>query len=330
MPFCRMLVTLCVLFFVISTAQAASAPIRLNVGYSTFAASDSALWVAKDLGIFEKNGLDVELIFIRSASIGVPALMSGTTPFAVMGGAAAVRSNLAGSDLVLVGSLKKPPSLAFLVSSKKVARIEELKGKTVGVGRFGGATDFVTRVALRKLGIDPERDVKIRQIGNTPERTVALRTGAIDATLLSPEEKFSAERFGINVLLELRKLGLEILNTDVVASRGFIQKNEDTVHKFIKAIVEGIRFFKVNKKESMRVMAKYMRTEDLKIVEVGYDYESEVYERAPYPSIGGIQLALEEIAQENPAARKADVKRFFDARLIQELDKSGFIEGLYR
>jgi len=327
--FCQMLVILCVLFF-LSTAQAGSVPIRLNVGYSTFAAADSALWVAKDLGIFEKNGLDVELIFIRSSSIGVPALMSGTTPFAVMGGAAAIRSNLAGSDLVLVGSLKKLPSLAFLVSSKKAATIEDLKGKTVGVGRYGGATDFVTRVALRKLGIDPERDVKILQIGNTPERTVALRTGAIDATVLSPEEKFSAERYGINVLFELRKLGFEILNTDVVTTRAFIQKNEETVHKFIKAIVEGIRFFKINKKESMRVMAKYMRTEDLKIVEVGYDYESEVYERAPYPSIGGIQSALEEIARENPAARKADVKRFFDARLIQELDKSGFIDGLYR
>lgn len=329
MPFCQMLAILCVLFFV-STAQAGSAPIRLNVGYSTFAASDSALWVAKDLGIFEKNGLDVELIFIRSAAIGVPALVSGTTPFAVMGGAAAVRSNLAGSDLVLVGSLKKPPSLAFLVSSKKVARIEDLKGKTVGVGRYGGATDFVTRVALRKLGIDPERDVKIRQIGNTPERTVALRTGTIDATVLSPEEKFSAERYGINVLFELRKLGLEILNTDVVTTRAFIQKNEETVHKFMRAMVEGIRFFKINKKESMRVMAKYMRNEDLKIVEVGYDYESEVYERAPYPLIGGIQSALEEIAQENPAARKADVKRFYDARWVQELDKSGFINDLYR
>ncbi len=310
--------------------EAASAPIKLSVGYSTFAAADSALWVTKDSGIFEKNGLDVRLIFIRSASIGVPALVSGTTPFAVMGGAAAVRSNLAGSDLVLVGSLKKPPSLAFLVSTKKITRIEDLKGKIVGVGRFGGATDFVTRLALKKLGVDPERDVQVRQIGNTPERTVALQTGTIDATVLSSEEKFAAERFGIHVLLELRKLGLEVLNTDIVTSRAFIQKNEETAHRFIKAVVEGIRYFKTNKKESMRIMGKYMQTEDSKVIEVGYDYEAEAHERAPYPSIKGIQLALEEIAPENPAARKADVKRFFDATLIQELDKSGFIDGLYK
>ncbi|MBI4524335.1 MAG: ABC transporter substrate-binding protein [Deltaproteobacteria bacterium] len=329
-PFCQIFFVALGVFFFGFLPQGTSAPIKLRIGYSTFAAADSGLWVAKDLGTFEKNGLDVELIFIRSSSIGVPALVSGSTPITIMGGTAAIRSNLAGSDLVLLGSFKKLPSLAFLVANKKIARIEDLKGKTVGVGRFGGATDYVTRLALKKLGIDPEREVKIRQIGNTPERTVALQTGAIDATVLSPENKFAAERFGINVLLDLRKLGVEILNTDIISTRGFIQKNEETIHRFMRAMVEGIHLFKTNKKKSILVMSQYMRTGDSKILEVGYDYEAEVYERAPYPSIAGIQLALEEIAQENPAARKADVRRFFDARWVQELDKSGFIDALYR
>lgn len=330
MPYCQMFLVALFVVFSGSLRQATSAQIKLRVGYSTFGAIQAAFWVAKDWGIFEKNGLDVELIFIRSASIGVPALVSGTTPVTVMGGAAAVRSNLAGSDLVLVASLQKTPSLAFLVSSKKITKIEDLKGKSVGVGRFGGGTDFVTRLALKRLGIDPERDVKIRQIGNTPERTVALQTGTIDATVLNPEEKFAAERFGMNVLFDLRKLGLEFLNSDIVTTRSFIKKEERIIRSFMKSILEGIHFLKTNKKKSMETMGKYMRTVDSKIIEVGYDYEAEVYERAPYPSVKGIQLALEEIAQENPAARKADVERFFDARLIQELDKSGFIDGLYR
>ena len=326
--FCQMLVILCVLFF-LSTAQAGSVPIRLSVGYSTFVASQASLWVAKDSGIFEKNGLDVELIFIRSASIGVPALLSGTTPIAVMGGEAAIRSNLAGSDLVLVGSLTNTPTLAFLVSSKRITKIEDLRGKTVGVGRFGGGTDSVTRLAFRKLGIDPEKDVKIRQIGNVPERTAALQNGTIDATVLNAEQKLEGERFGINVLFDLRKLGLEFLSTTVVTTRSFITKERDAIRGFMSAMVEAIHFFKGNKKRSMEIMAKYMRTADWKIIEVGYDYDAEVYPRAPYPSIRGIQFALEEIAQENPAAKKADVERFFDARWVQELDKSGFIDGLY-
>ena len=159
---------------------------------------------------------------------------------------------------------------------------------------------------------------------------MALQTGTIDATVLNPEEKFAAERFGIHVLFDLRKLGLEFLTSDIVTTRSYIKKEEETARRLVKAIVEGIHFYKSNKKKSMEIMGKYMRTEDSKIIEVGYDFTAEAYERAPYPSTKGIQLALEEIAQENPAAKKADVERFFDARLIQELDKSGFIDGLYR
>src|SRR3989304_7082752 len=132
MLFCQVLLLVLFIFFFGSLPQASSAQVKLSVGYSTFASSQAAFWVAKDSGIFEKNGLDVELIFIRSASIGVPALLSGTTPIAVMGGEAAIRSNLAGSDLVLVGSLTNTPTLAFLVSSKRITKIEDLRGKTVG------------------------------------------------------------------------------------------------------------------------------------------------------------------------------------------------------
>ena len=330
LPVCRMLLVALFVFSRKPIAQAASAPIKLNVAYSTFVASQAALWIAKDSRMFEKNGLDVELIFIRSASMGVPALLSGTTPISVMAGEAAIRSNLAGSDLVIVGGLTKTPTLTFLISSKKITKVEDLKGKTIGVGRFGGGTDSVTRLVLRRLGIDPERDVKMRQIGNVPERTAALQAGIIDATVLNPEEKFAAERFGINVLFDLRKLGLEFLTAAIVTTRSFTTKENHTIHSFMKAMVEAIHFFKGNKKRSMEIMGKYMRTQDSKIIEVGYDNDAEVYDRAPYPSIKGIQLALEEIAQGNPGAKKADVKLFFDARWVQELDKSGFIDGLYR
>src|SRR3989304_2229007 len=129
---CQMLLVVLFVFFLGSIRQASSAPVKLTVGYSTFVSSQAAFWVAKDSGIFEKNGLDVELVFIRSASIGVPALLSGTTPIAVMGGEAAIRSNLAGSDLVLVASLMNAPTLTFLVSSKRITKIEDLRGKTVG------------------------------------------------------------------------------------------------------------------------------------------------------------------------------------------------------
>ncbi len=303
---------------------------KLSVAYSTFSAAQAPAWIAKDRRLFEKYGLDVELLFIRSSSIGVPALMSGAVPIAVMGGSAAVRANLAGSDTVLAGSLKKTPSLTYLVAHKKLTRIEDLRGKTIGVGRFGGSTDFVTRLALRRLGLDPEKDVKLRQIGNTPDRTAALQSGGIDATVLNPEEKYLAEKFGVNILYDLRKLGLEFLNSDIVTTRSFIKKDEETYRSVMKALVEAIHFLRTEKKKSMESMVKYMRSEDPKVVEVGYDFIADASERVPYPSVKGIQLALEEIAMEIPAARGADAARFYDDRMLQQLDKSGFVSGLYK
>ena len=309
---------------------ATAAPVKLSVAYSTFSASQAPAWIAKDRGLFEKYGLDVQLLFIRSSSIGVPALVSGAVPVAVMGGAAAVRANLAGSDTVLVGSLKKTPSLTFLIANKKITRIEELKGKTIGVGRFGGSTDFVTRLALKRLGLDPEKDVVLRQIGNTPDRTAALQTGAIAATVLNPEEKYLAEKFGVNILYDLRKLGLEFLNSDIVTTRAFMKKDEEAFRNVMKALIEAIHFLRTDKKRSMESMAKYMRSEDPKVIEIGYDFVADASDRIPYPSVKGIQLALDEIASELPAARKADAARFYDDRMLQQLEKSGFVGGLYR
>ena len=254
--------------------------------------------------MFEKYGLDVQLLFIRSSSIGVPALISGAVPVAVMGGAAAVRANLAGSDTILAGSLKKPPSLTFLIANKKITRIEELRGKTIGAGRFGGSTDYVTRLALKRLGLDPEKDVNLRQIGNTPDRTAALQTGSIAATVLNPEEKYLAEKFGVNILYDLRKLGLEFLNSDIVTTRSFIKKDEETYRNVMKALVEAIHFLRTDKRDSMESMGKYMRSEDPKVIEIGYDFIADAAERIPYPSVEGIQLALRKSLPKYPRRAK--------------------------
>jgi len=124
----------------------------------------------------------------------------------------------------------------------------------------------------------------------------------IDGTILTVEEKFTAEKFGINVLFDLRKLGLEFLTTDVVTTRGFIKRDEDGLGRFVRALAEGIHYYKTHKAQSMEVMARYMRNTDRKVMEVGYDFNAEEYERKPYASVQGIQLALEEIVHRNPKA----------------------------
>jgi NitT/TauT family transport system substrate-binding protein len=231
---------------------------------------------------------------------------------------------------MVLSMLKKAPALTYIVSSKNISKPEQLRGKRLGISRFGSLSDFLLRLSLRELGIDPNKDVTILQIGGTPVRTAALQSGNIDATILTVEEKFAAEKFGTNVLFDLRTLGLEFLSNDVVTTRRFINQEEETVRKFIKALVEGIQYYKTHKNESIDIMAKYMRTTDRKVVEVGYEFNSTEYLRKPYATTKAIQLALEEIAPRNQKAKDAKFEQFVDSRFVKELDQSGFIDNLYK
>jgi NitT/TauT family transport system substrate-binding protein len=312
------------------SARAAEPFVKLTAAYGTITSGYSVMWVAKDAGIFAQNGLDVELLLIQSSPILASAMLSGNVPLAIMGGAAAVTSNLSGSDLVLIGSLRKTSSLAFLVTTKDISRPEHLKGKVLGIDRYGGAGDFILRLVLERLGLNPDKDVTIRQVGQSPLRLAALQAGVIQGTTLSAEDKVAADKLGLPLLVDVRKLGVEFLGADIVATRRMIKTEEATVRRFMKALVEGIRYYKTHKAETMRSMLRYMKVKDPALIEAGYEFNVQEYQRKPYPSVGGIKVSLEQISQTNPKAKNVNVERFFDARFVRELDESGFIDSLYK
>jgi NitT/TauT family transport system substrate-binding protein len=324
-----LLIAVTILFFAPVSRLSAQVN-KLRVGYSSVSAGQSVLWVTKEAGIFQKNGLDVELLFVQSASLMAQALAGQSLPIAIMSGATAIEGDLKGGDFLVLLMLKKTPALTYIVSSKSIAKPEQLKGKKLGISRFGSVSDFLVRMALRELKIDANKDVSLLQIGGTPLRTAALQAGTIDATVLTVEEKFSAEKFGINVLFDLRQLGLEFLTNDVVTTREFLKRDEGTVRRFIKGLVEGIHYYKTRKKESIDIMARYMRSTDRKVIEVGYDFNAEEYGRKPYVSTTAVQLALDEISRRNPKAKETRVDQFFDSRFIKELDATGHIDNLYK
>jgi NitT/TauT family transport system substrate-binding protein len=156
----------------------------MKVGYSTTAVGQSLVWVTREAGIFRKNGLDVELIFIGSSTIATQALIARNVPIVVMSGVGAVNAGLAGSDLVIVGSTKNEPVLAYLVTSKHITQPAELNGKRLGVSRIGASADYFLRYLLKRMGLTPERDVQIVQVGSSPLRVAALANGSIDGTVL--------------------------------------------------------------------------------------------------------------------------------------------------
>ena len=313
-----------------STSYAAQAPIKLRVAYPTLTGSYAVAWIAKEEQIFKKNGLDVELLFIQSSPILVAAMLAGNAPVGLTSGAPAVSSNLSGSDLVLVASLSNVSGIAYLVTSRKITNPTQLKGKIIGIDRLGGTGDFILRRTLRKLAIDPDRDVTIRQVGQSPVRLAALQAGSIDGTTITVEDKLIAEKFGLNILVDIPKAGVEVLSSGVVTTRSFIKKEEETVRRFIRSIVEGIHTYKTRKAKSIEIMSKYMKVSDPRSIDIGYDFSAQTYRQKPYPFTQGIQLVLEQLAHTNPAAKAADPERFLDARFVKELDDNGHIDRLYK
>ena len=311
-----------------SRIYAGEAPIKLRVAYPTLTASYAVAWIAKEENIFRKNGLDVELLFIQSSPILVAAMLAGNAPIGLTSGAPAVSSNLSGSDLVLIASLSNVSGIAYLVASPKIASPTELKGKIIGIDRFGGTGDFILRRALRKLAIDPDKDVTLRQVGQSPVRLAALQAGSIDATTITVEDKLAAEKFGLKILIDIPKLGIEVLSSGVVTTRSFIKREEETVRKFMRSIIEGIHYYRAHKSRSIEIMSKYMKVADPRLIEIGYDFNAQTYRQKPYPFVQGIQLVLEQLAPTNPAAKTADPDRFIDGRFVKELDDSGFIDRL--
>ena len=318
--------TLCLIFASVASAQVT----RIKVGYSSIGVGQSLVWVAKEAGLFKENGLDVQLIFIGSSSILSQAVIAKDVPIAIMSGTAAINSQLAGSDLVMAASTKKDPAQAFLVTAKGISQPAQLKGKKLAVSRLGASSDFILRLILKKIGLVPDKDVAIIQIGSSPVRMAALANGVADGTALTFEEMMVAKKMGFNVLLNLLEFGVEALNSDVVTTRRFIRESKETVQRFVKGMTKGVSFYTNNKKFSMDVIARYTKSNDIEKIEYGYDFAAKTFLKRPYTPIKGIQLALEEIGERNPAAKTANPEQFIDMSVVRDLDQSGYIDALYK
>ena len=287
-------------------------------------------WVAADADIFLKNGLDAQLIRARS-DISIMALLSGEVSFAQTGATSVINSRLGGSDAVIVagGTVSLP---YWLVSQPGIKSPDQLKGKTVGVLAIGGTAYVVARFALRKLGLDPDKDVAMLAVGGTPERLLALRTGRIQATLLSPPTVFAAKREGLNILADVAALGLNYQHDSVVTTEKFIRENRDTVAKYVKSQIEAVHFTKTNRDAGLKILARYLRQlKDKELLEQSYDISvaDHILPRKQYPSRAGIQTILEELAGRNPRAKQAKPEEFIDTRFVQQLDESGYVDQLY-
>lgn len=317
-------------FLLLSTSIVADAYAqltKLNVASSGISPTQIVPYLAQEAGIYSKNGLEVSVIRTR-AEIAVMSLLNGDTTIIDVAGPIIIRSNLKGADGVFIAA----GAVAFnywLMAAKEIRTAQDLKGKLLGVASLSGSAIVATRYALGKIGLNPDKDIKFIQIGGTPDRLIALRTGRIQATLLTPPTSLAAQKEGFNLLVDV--VGLRFQDNAPATTRRFIKEHPDIVRKYVKSHVDAVHLMKTNREMWIKVLSKHIKV-DRDILEKSYDVSAteELFSRKQYPSLDAIKAALDQVGETEARAKVLTPESFIDVSFIAELDKSGYIDTLYK
>jgi NitT/TauT family transport system substrate-binding protein len=297
---------------------------QVRVGWSAVAGPYLPLWVAYEAGYFKKHGVDLELIKINGGSLTAQALVGGSLQVGALGGPNVILSKLAGSDLVMF--LTGMNTLdTFLITTKDVKDPSDLKGKQLGINRFGTSSDFALRYLLKHWGLDSRRDVKIVQVGNLPEVLAAMQAGGIKGGITDLTLGIKARQIGFQVMSDMSKLNIPFQHTGIAASKNYLARNRGTMLSFARAYVEGIRRIKTDKEFTESVLSKYFRLQDRVVLEETYNFYSKLIPQKPYPTLEGVAFVLEQLGKS-----AADASDFVDDSVLKEVDTAGFIDILYK
>lgn len=318
---------LAMLFFGYGAHAAAQSGPKLAAAYSSLSATQAALWIAKEAGAFQRHGLDVELVYVSSGTKMVQALIGGDVKIGQAGGAAPLAARLRGAEVKIIAVAFNTLALS-LIAQTDIRAMTDLKGRRVGISRFGSNTDFGMRYLLKKNGI-AERDVIFLQFGEAQAIFGALVTGAIHAGILSYPTTAAALRKGFKELIDFSEVGLEFPNSNVVATDRYLQTQPDQARRFLMGFAEGLYRYKTDAPFAKRVMAKYLRVQDQAVLDETYDLFAPKMPRIPYPTVNGFRLALESLSDE-PRAKTARPEEFYDDKILRSLEREGFFQQLYR
>jgi len=312
-------------------ALRAAAPLeKLTIGWSAIAGSQAPFWITKEAGLFEKNGLDVTMIYIDGGSKATQALLSGDVPIVQVGGNATIVARLRGADVTFISGILNILAYSMIVTPE-IKKPEDLKGKKLSVSRFGSNSDYATRKILLKWGLKPDIDVAILQFpGGQPARLAALQTKQMHGLVAQPPVTNMARKLNFNIIAEPEDFGGAYPTTAVASSDSFIRDKRDTVRKFTRALLEGLHVYKTQKEFSKKVAAKYIKTTDNEALEDSYQFFARLVPQKPYPSLNAVKEALAELGEKDPKARAVKPDEFADMSIVKEFDDNGFIDGLYR
>ena len=294
---------------------------RFLVSYGGTAGYQLPLWANRELGFSRKYGVDLEIVMIQAGSPNIQALLGGSIQLTQTAASSALLAAARGAPIVIVATIENKLPLQ-LISRPEIKEPQQLRGKTIGINRFGGSNDAAVYMALKAWKMDP-KDITMLQTGGTSARMAAIISKKVDATVQSYPEIFQARKLGMNVLADIADFGF-YTNTSNMVTRSYLQQNRAVVKGFIKGQIEGMHYVKTNKEGSIRILKKYLQVPDPEAIEGTYDFFSRRLSRAPRTETGGIRNILATI--DTP---KKDPAEFIDMSLIDEIDREGFVQKLY-
>jgi NitT/TauT family transport system substrate-binding protein len=299
---------------------------HISVAYSNISPTILPLWVAKETGVFEKHGLDVDLQYVASATT-VAAVISGQMQVATVGLSEVLGAIAGGADLVILATQVPAYTYVFEVAPG-IQTAADLKGKAVGISRVGSSSDIGTRVVLKSVGLDPDKDVNLVQTGSVSERAAAMRTGAIQAGVASPPDTLQMERSGWHPLFDLAALGLPAVTVGAVVQRSYRDSNRAVVQAYIDALMEGIARVHRDKALSLDILRKYLKIESDEDLNVTYAYyaRQELMPSAPYPRPEQFADTLAILGQTSERLANLDVAALLDASFVSSAEQRGLAE----
>jgi ABC-type nitrate/sulfonate/bicarbonate transport system substrate-binding protein len=302
-------------------------PTPLRLAYSAMTVNQAIPWISVEAGHFKKHGLDVEVVH-ASSILAMQALLAGEVAVAQSLSDACVSANLSGADTVFIGAILDKPLYSFIVNSK-IKAPQDLKGKRVGVTRFGSTPDALARATLKGWGLDPTTDVTLIQLNEMGLLVQGLVNGVIDAAPISLPSNIRAKNLGFTELLDLTKLNKTYITGTVVTRKKFIDGQREVARRFMRGFLEGMKTYLEDEAFSVKVIQKWTRAKNRDEVKEAYAQQARHMLRVPRTNLDGVRSILEGM-EKLPGAKGADPRRFVDSSLLDELEKEGFLRGLYK
>ena len=324
----RKLLAFVVGWFLFSFMGGAPAAEKIRVAFVSPSPTQSPPWIAKETGIFAKHGLDAEVILVTGSPRLVQSLIAGDVDYAIVGATATMRARMRGADVVILATATNVTNQKLLVSRKSgIRRLEDLKGRVVGVSQYGSEADAFARIVVGKAALRPDKDVAIIQLGGHPQVATALLAGKIEAGVIGGLALLTAQKSGAVVLTSGVELKAVAPSGTLAVTGRYVQRNRDSVMRFMRAFVEATHYFKTNRDGTVPILQKYLGGLSSEQARFLYDDFVELFEELPVPNEKGLQAMLDR--ESDPKAKSFRPADFVDLSFLKEIDRSGRVEKLY-